>query len=111
MSDYNENVDEFSPAAEPTIQPAEQVQPAEPNAYDAIIKQQSEQINALIAHNESLTSQITQLIKNGAQIGAPSVQQPNITPLGNLNTSALASNDDFSLEALASEIGKKPHHG
>lgn len=122
MADYNEQIDEFAPAMPDAIQPeppAVQPVPPEPvqaapvqstheNPYDTIIKEQTEQINALIAHNESLTAQINALIKNGAQIQQ---SQPIVgNPIGALNTASLASDEDWSLEALAKDIGKKPKH-
>lgn len=39
--------------------------------YQSIIEQQQKQIDALIARNESLTSQFSRLIANGAQVGEP----------------------------------------
>lgn len=123
MTDYNEEIDEFAPAVpdivasdedEPHVQPEQQaeddVQPKQaPNAYQSIIDQQAEQINALIAQNESLTGQITKLIQNGAQIsGNP--QPGRIDPLSNLNGAALSDGDDWSLESLAKDIGKHNRH-
>lgn len=116
-------VDEFAPAKEPATKPAapepvavapepapanEPVtkpvapEPEQANAYDSIIKQQTEQINALIAQNQSLTDQMTKLIQNGAQIGQP--QQ--VTPLQQFAPPALSDNDDWSLEALGREMAK-----
>lgn len=116
---YNEEIDEFAPAkpdanapAQPA-QPEQPVQPAQPaqpaddmNAYDSIIAQQNEQIAALIAQNQSLTNQITQLVQNGAQIGQ---MQPaaNVSPLQQFMQPSLADSDDWSLESLGREIGKK----
>lgn len=130
MSGINEQVDEFKPATEPITTPAQPAQPAAPivtpaapatpaapepaqpaapepaqttNAgYDSIIQQQTEQINALIAQNQSLTDQMTKLIQNGAQIGQP--QQ--VTPLQQFAPPALSDNDDWSLEALGREMAK-----
>jgi hypothetical protein len=39
--------------------------------YQSIIEQHQKQIDALIARNESLTSQFSRLIANGAQVGEP----------------------------------------
>lgn len=78
-------------------------EPNTPNAYESIISQQTEQINALMAQNQSLTSQITQLIQNGAQIGNTQAQIVNNQPL---MQHSLASNDDWSLEALAREMAE-----
>lgn len=121
MSGINEQVDEFAPAKEPATKPVapepvavapEPVAASEPvavvsepeqaNAYDSIIQQQTEQINALIAQNQSLTDQMTKLIQNGAQIGQP--QQ--VTPLQQFAPPALSDNDDWSLEALGREMAK-----
>lgn len=98
-------------------------EPQAPNAYDSIIAQQNEQIAALIAQNQALTGQITQMVQGGAQFTqAPQpqpqqvqqAQQPTefppvydgASPLRTFNPPALSDNQDYSLEALASEIGK-----
>lgn len=100
-----------------------------PNAYDSIIAQQQEQINALMAQNQALTGQITQMVQGGAQFTqqpqqVQQVQQPQqmqqmqqptefppvydgASPLAMFNPPALSDNQDYSLEGLASEIGKK----
>lgn len=126
MTDYNEEVDEFAPAkpempvnppVSPAVEPIAPVAPVAPetqneptdeatepqNAYESIMKEQSEQIAALIAQNESLTNQITHLIKNGAQIS----QQSAHDPLANIMSPSLTSDEDWSLEALAKDIGKR----
>ena len=130
MTDYNEQINEFAPATpdvvaedtpiEPVSQPgrddgqmedpAQPEQVETPNAYQSIIEQQTEQINALIAQNESLTSQITQLIKNGAQISNSAPQKASFDPLSNFNGASLADGDDYSLESLAKDIGKHNRH-
>lgn len=127
--DYNEEIDEFAPATpdmvaedtpiESISQPGREdgqiddsAQPGQvetPNAYQSIIDQQAEQINALIEQNESLTGQITKLIQNGAQISGNS-QPGRIDPLSNLNGAALSDGDDWSLESLAKDIGKHNRH-
>lgn len=131
MSGINEQVDEFMPAAEPISTPAqpaapivtpaapaqpaapEPTQPAAPEpaqptnaGYDSIIQQQTEQINALIAQNQSLTNQITQLVQGGAQINtAQQAAQPAaVSPMQQFNPPALSDNDDWSLEALGREM-------
>ncbi len=125
MTSYNEEVDEFAPASpisaakpatpeppaapEPSAKPEPPAAPEPPaNAYDSIIAQQTEQINALIAQNQSLTNQITQLIQSGAQIHSGNVPAANQMQQAMLNPS-LQSSDDWSLESLAKEIGKKAH--
>ena len=130
--DYNEEIDEFAPASDEIAQsgiPNEQiVQPQQteptpdegtrqeqardtivPKAYQTIIDQQAAQINALIAQNESLNGQIYRLIQNGAQITGNS-QPGRIDPLSNLNGAALSDGDDWSLESLAKDIGKRSKH-
>ena len=123
MSDYNEEIDEFAPAQQDIIAPVqpendvlqpgretpenESGQPEIANPYDSIITQQNEQIAALIAQNENLTNQITKLIKNGAQITGATGYKAD--PLANINGVSLADNEDWSLEALAKDIGKRKH--
>lgn len=98
---------------------------SKPNAWDSIIAQQQEQINALMAQNQALTGQITQMVQGGAQFTqqpqqVQQVQQPQqmqqptefppvydgASPLAMFNPPALSDNRDYSLEGLASEIGK-----
>ena len=114
-------------------EPQQQQQaPQHPNAaYDSIIAQQQAQIEALINQNNNLTQQVTQMVQNGAQfqqqpqqqpqqfaqavpqpqtVQFPNVYQPTDTqahPLSTFNPPALADDQDFSLEGLASEIGKR----
>ena len=90
-------------------EPAQPGQVETPNAYQSIIDQQTEQINALIAQNESLTGQITKLIQNGAQISG-NAQSGHVDPLSHLNGAALSDDDDWSLESLAKDIGKHKRH-
>ena len=123
MTEYNEDIDEFAPAKPDFTQPVkqepeqapepEQVQTepepvTKPNAYESIFEQQNEQIQALIAQNKSLTDQITQLIQNGAQIG--NAQARNVSPMQQFNQRALSDDEDWSLESLAKDIGKRPKH-
>ena len=116
MTDYNEEIDEFAPATPDPLQPATDAQANEPAldapeaepktesvpAYDSIISSQNEQIAALIAQNQSLTAQITQLIQSGAQINANAfaMQQQMMQP-------SLQDSDEWSLESLAKDIGKR----
>lgn len=125
MTDYKEDIDEFAPAKELDVTaPAkavqaeteavqaepEQVKPVEmPNAYNSIIEQQTAQIDALIAQNQSLTEQITKLIQSGAQLGSAQPMQ-QVQPMQRFNTASMADNDDWSLESLAKDIGKRPTH-
>lgn len=123
MTEYNEDIDEFAPAKPDLTQTQtepeqvqtelEQAQPEpkpieKPNAYESIFEQQNEQIQALIAQNKSLTDQITQLIQNGAQIG--NAQARNIAPVQQFNQRALSDDEDWTLESLAKDIGKRPKH-
>lgn len=48
-----------------------------PSASEAIIESQRKQIEALTAHIESLTDQISHIIRTGGMIGTP---QPNMVP-------------------------------
>lgn len=90
---------------EPQEAPSE---PQAPQAYQSIIDQQNEQISALIAANEALTKQVTGLIQNGAQLGTPQQAAPQTPqPMQQFNPQPLSEGDDWSLESLAKEIGKK----
>ena len=80
------------------------------NSYETIIEQQAKQIEALINQTNQLNGQIVQLINGGAQVNQQAQQaqqaQP-ATPMQALNNPSLAGEDDYSLEALAKEIGKR----
>lgn len=109
--------------AQPAPAPAPEPQAAStgPGAYQSIIQQQQEQIDALIAHNKSLSDQITALVHNGGQItdpdgqpgdraGAQSQPQPQQAQpafTGMPGSRSIALDEDMSLEALAKEIGKR----
>lgn len=101
--------------------------PQIPASYQSIIDQQNEQIAALMAQNQALNGQITQMVQNGAQFAQP-VMQPQPAPqqafqpqqpaqqfpnyydgnnVNQFNPASLASNADYSLEGLAEQIGKK----
>ena len=107
----NEPINEdLEPVSEP-VQPIEQtVQPEQPkeqpNAYASIIEQQNEQIAALIAQNQSLTGQITQLIQSGAQIKTVQQTQPQPMMQPSMLQPSLSENDDWSIESLAREMAK-----
>ena len=77
------------------------------NPYQSIIDGQNEQIAALIAANQALTQQVTNMIQSGAQLGGvqpvPQTQQAT----QQFNAPSLATDEDWSLEGLASEIGKR----
>lgn len=90
-------------------EPQEAAQDAQaPQAYQSIIDQQNEQISALIAANEALTKQVTGLIQNGAQLGTPHPPAPQTPqPMQQFNPQPLSEGDDWSLESLAKEIGRK----
>ena len=113
------------PAPAEPIAPAEPVAPVE-NPYNSIIEEQKAQIAALMDANKSLTEQVTNLISSGAQIShteSPKSEKnakPTVSageyapvygggenPLSELNTPSLADDSDYSLEALAGEIGKR----
>ena len=102
------------------------------DAYQAIIAQQQAQINALIAQTNAQSAQITQLVQNGGQFPAqvqqqpqqafipqqpqpqavqfPNVYQPIDTqaaPNANWQPPSMLDDQDYSLEALGKEIGKR----
>lgn len=137
-------------APTPPIQPAQQAQQAQPQSlisfnttapdapsipasYQSIIDQQNEQIAALMAQNQALNGQITQMVQNGVQFTStvfanghtqqvaqpqyqhmqaqPMQQFPNYyepaNPMQQFNPPSLALDQDVSLESLAEQIGKK----
>ena len=108
------------PQSEPQPQPQPQPQPEPGNAYEGIIQQQQEQINALLAQTKCLNEQIVSMVNNGAQFTQqtqPQRQpqqimqpQPQYQPFAQpaFNPMSLASDgQDFTLEGLAKEIGRK----
>ena len=84
------------------------------SSYQSIIDQQQAQINALMAQNAALNGQITQMVQNGAQF-SQQVQQPMQQaqqvqqPMQVFNPPSLASDEDWSVAALAKDIGTKQH--
>lgn len=120
-------------APEPPQMPVQQSQqPSQqfeqiPASYQSIIDQQNEQIAALMAQNQALNGQITQMVQNGAQFAQqPQQQQPQqyqhvqvqqpqqfpnyyepANPMQQFNPPSLALDQDVSLESLAEQIGKK----
>ena len=100
--------------------------PQIPPSYQSIIDQQNEQIAALMAQNQALNGQITQMVQNGAQFAQQPIQQsqpqyqhmqaqpmqqfPNYyepaNPMQQFNPPSLALDQDVSLESLAEQIGK-----
>ena len=107
-------------------QPAAQ-QPQQANPYQSIIDQQNAQIAALMAQNNALNQQVTQMVQGGAQFNQQAQQaqqtqqvgqnwayhpqqQTAYPPVYGGNDGmplSLATDVDVSLESLASEIGKK----
>lgn len=79
------------------------------NAYQSIIEQQQAQINALLEQTANLNQQIVNMVNSGAQFA--STQQPaqveEPKPMQQFNPLPLSEGDDWSLESLAKEIGKK----
>lgn len=133
MITFGTTVPEPQPTRQPA-QPAQVTQPLQPvnDSYKSIIDQQQAQIAALIQQNNNLNAQVTQMVQNGAQFGQPAqqVQQmqqaqqfqqaqpaqfPNVYqpadmqahPLSTFNPASLANDEDYSLESLAKEIGKR----
>lgn len=100
------------------------------NPYRSIVEQQNAQIAALIEQNNALNQQVVNMLQNGAQfnqqqqaqqqfipkqqapqqVSFPNVYQPDdlqAHPLANFNPPALSDNQDYSLEGLADQIGKR----
>lgn len=126
----------FTPM-QPQPQPQPQQQPAQPtpDTYQTIIAQQQAQIDALIAQTNAQSAQITQMVQNGAQfqqaqqaqpaqyipqqqpaqaVQFPGVYQPTDNqahPLSTFNPASLTDDVDYSLESLASEIGRRNSDG
>ena len=103
---------EPAPAPQPEPAPAPQPEPApQPaNAYESIIEQQQAQITALMEQTKMLNEQIVNLVNNGAQLGGIGAPQPQgiRNPLQQFNQPSLESQEDYTLESLAKDIGKKP---
>ena len=106
------------PQPQPTPQPQPQPEPG--NAYEGIIQQQQEQINALLEQTKSLNAQIVNMVNNGAQFNQQPQPQPQPQPMMQpqpqyqpfaqpaFNPMSLANDgQDFTLEGLAKEIGRK----
>ena len=95
------------------LQPEPQTQSEPANPYQSIIEQQQEQINALLQQTKTLNEQIVSMVNGGAQLNQqqpqPQVQQvQQVQPLNQqFNPVSLASDEDWTLEGLAKEIGKK----
>lgn len=103
------NISKSIQAVEPEPTQSEPTQPEQANPYQTIIDQQNEQIAALIEQNSKLTGQITQMVQNGVQFYQPSQPaqpQPKPQPMQYV-TPSLADENDWSLESLAKEIGKR----
>ena len=108
----NEQLETENDSVSQPIEPIQSEQPMkeqpkeQPNAYASIIEQQNEQIAALIAQNQSLTGQITQLIQSGAQINTMQQTQPQPMMQPSMLQPSLSENDDWSIESLAREMAK-----
>ena len=76
------------------------------NAYQSIIEQQQEQINALLKQTESLNAQIVGMVQNGAQFNDGKQGNANAGSQG-LNPASLADMTGASVSDLAGEIGKR----
>ena len=91
-------------AAEPQASAAE---PQQANPYESIIEQQQAQINALLEQTANLNQQIVNMVNSGAQFASTQPQAEEVKPLQQFNPQPLSAGDDWSLESLAKEIGKK----
>lgn len=97
------------------------------NSNDALLAQLQQQNETLMQQNQALINQVSSFINQGIQLNGNQTQQqqqpqtPKMTPpqvqqmlqmgmqpdpLGQINTPSLSNMQDFSLEGLASEIGK-----
>ena len=98
-------------AAQPPEEHVQSVsQPLGVDAYQSIIDQQNATINALMAQNQALNGQIAQMVHSGAQITQQPAQQPvsqPVQPTQTFNPQPLSEGDDWSLESLGKEIGKR----
>ena len=116
----NEKIETIEPQTEPETLPEEPSHISQPlgaqldvDAYQSIIEGQQGQIDALMAANKRLNDQIAQMVQSGAQITQAGVQAPvsqspqPVQPVQNLNPQSLASDEDWSLESLGKEIGKR----
>ena len=89
-----------TPQPEPKSEP--EPEPKQANPYQSIIDQQNEQIQTLMEYNAKLSAQITQMVQNGAQFTQQTQPQPKPAPVP-----SLSDDQDYSLESLAKEIGKR----
>ena len=114
----------FATTAPEQSQQPQQPQQAAENPYQVIIDQQNAQIAALIDRTNALNAQITKMVQGGAQISQPAQpvavthaqpqQQPQEfppvydggSPMQQFAPPSLASEQDWSLEGLADQIGK-----
>lgn len=102
MSDENNQQTEPQPA-----QPESQPEPQPANPYESIIEQQQQQIAALMEQTKTLNEQIVNMVQGGAQFTQQAQQQQPTQPTQPINTPSLSDDTDWTLEGLASEIGKK----
>ena len=100
---------------------AENLAQQQQRAYDSIIAQQQEQITALMAQNQALNGQITQMVQSGAQFAQTQPQQAQqpqqqpqyssvyqpVSPMQQFTPPSLADDKDWTLEGLAEQIGNK----
>lgn len=78
------------------------------NAYQSIIEQQQAQINALLEQTANLNQQIVNMVNSGAQFASTQPVQPEEPkPMQQFNPQPLSEGDNWSLESLAKEIGKR----
>ena len=87
---------------EPENNPIPESKNDQTNTYQTIIEQQQAQINALLEQTTALNNQIINMVNSGAQFNdgkQATVQEPIVK--------SLADDNDYSLESLAKDIGKK----
>ena len=83
-------------------------QPQQANPYESIIEQQQAQINALLEQTANLNQQIVNMVNSGAQFTSAQPAQPEEPkPMQQFNPQPLSEGDNWSLESLAKDIGKR----
>ena len=90
------------PTPEPENNPISEPKIDQTGTYQTIIEQQQAQINALIEQTTALNNQIISMVNSGAQFndGKQAIVQEPIVK-------SLTDDNDYSLESLARDIGKK----
>ena len=88
---------------EPENNPIPESKNPQTNTYQSIIEQQQAQINALLEQTTALNNQIINMVNSGAQFN----DNKPVEPAQLVAPKALSDDEDYSLESLAKEIGKR----